>query len=495
MLDPTHLKYENHFGADPVRFMRSVMAFRTSHTDGEGIKFKARLCPNGSSQVKGIDYDQSYSPTARHQLILMCLHIFAVLDFDAFQFDVAAAYLEVGATEDQYMRMSDDLIALGFAKTRFVRLLVNFYGRPNAGRVWFVYFVHILLEFNLEQAKEEPCLFTLSEGEGALRKILIVLLFVDDGLYGGNHPEKLREFEEFLRNKIRKLVFKELTKFVGLSVRRDRDQRKIYVSTPDTVSDLLTKYPVGGATTVVDTPIPTTLEYLGMKGEEPPIWNQVGSLSFIAGRDWPDLLVPVALLAGGGATPHINHVKGVKRALRYVAGHAVGRVLVLGGCEPVKLVGNSDASYEPGHDSRFRYGFNLALGVHSGSYTVISKRSKTVSHSSLQSEMRALCDAAKEISADRDLLTLLGCPQNGPTLLHTDSLCAIDLVNNQFGYHPKCRHFNRDTNYVRECVLAGILELIKIDTKDNPSDLTTKLLCGDLVEKHTGVCLRGFPSP
>jgi len=120
-------------------------------------------------------------------------------------------------------------------------------------------------------------------------------------------------------------------------------------------------------------------------------------------------------------------VKGVKRALRYVAGHAEGRELVLGGCEPVKLVGYSDASYEPGHDSRFRYGFNLALGVHSGSYTVISKRSKTVSHSSLQSEMRALCDAAKEISADRDLLTLLGCPQNGPTLLHTDSLCVPSI--------------------------------------------------------------------
>ena len=491
MLDPEHPKYSMWFGADPTTWMNAVLAFRVTHETEILLKYKARLCPDGSKLLQGIDFDQSFSPTARRPLIFMMLHVIATMDYEAKQFDVTAAYLEVPAEGNQFMRMSDDMMRVGFSTTRFVRLLVNFYGRPDAGRNWYVYFMHIMLEFGLDQSAEEPCLFTLVRGEGEGEQRLFVLLFVDDGLYASNNADLLREFEAFLESKIRKITYKPLTKFVGMSIRRDRVERKVFVSIPDFTADLLHKFPLIGTVTSADTPIPTTLQYRDLHGTEKPVWEQAGSAMFAADTVYPDLRLPAALLATGGANPHVNHVKAAQRVMHYISAHQE-RELELGGVEPIELIAASDASYEPAGDSRYQYGYALSLNRHSGFYSIASKRSKTVSHSSLQSEMRALCDVCKEVSADRDLLAALGFPQQKPTLVLTDSLCAIDLVNNRYGFHPKCRHFNRDTNYVRECVNAGIVELGKIHTDDNPTDLLTKLMSGDGVSRHVQVLLKGF---
>lgn len=214
-----------------------------------------------------------------------------------------------------------------------------------------------------------------------------------------------------------------------------------------------------------DVPLQMDLPLRGMKGEEKPIWGVTGKLLFL----WPDLKVAVSLVISGGATPHVNHTKGAMKTLRYVESHREGRKLVLGGDEAVRLIACSDASYDPGCvDSTY-----LSLGKHSGAYNVISRRSKTVSHSSLQSEIRALCEACKEIMADRSVLEEIGFAQPSPMALYTDSQSSIDLVYGYFRYYPKCRVFNWDTCYVRECVLGGHVELLKILGADNPADITT----------------------
>jgi replicative superfamily II helicase len=75
--------------------------------------------------------------------------------------------------------------------------------------------------------------------------------------------------------------------------------------------------------------------------------------------------------------------------------------------------------------------------------------------------------------------------------LYTDSQAGIDLKTNVFQVHPKSRHFNRDINYVRQCVQMGQVELVFVPTENNPADLLTKLLGPVKHAKFTKMLLAG----
>ena len=75
--------------------------------------------------------------------------------------------------------------------------------------------------------------------------------------------------------------------------------------------------------------------------------------------------------------------------------------------------------------------------------------------------------------------------------MFTDSQSALDLITNVFGTSPRCRHFNRDVNYVRQCVVTGAARTTKVATKMNPSDMLTKLVDGDKVDLFGDMLLRG----
>lgn len=492
MLDSIKPKYEAYNGR-PKRFMRAVLAFRVKVLDDSSLQFKTRICPDGSTQQQGVDFEEKYSPTVSRELILLALHIIATKNWPAKQFDVGSAYLEVPAQHEQYMRLTPDMVRLGFAPTEFVKLLANFYGNPDAGRHWYKHFTALLLEFGMKQSVEAACLFTISTGVGENMLILVVLLVVDDGLYAGNWTAKSDELEQFLRERLEKIKINALTKFVGMQICREPAKREVYVSSTDYDRQVVEKYTTQPSVshTAVDTPLYTSVEYRGVEGTEKPIRGVVGSVNFSAGIAWPDLRVPVSLLSSAGDKPHANHTKGAKRVLQYMRDHLEGRKLVLGGEEPVRLMAYTDASYSPEGDSLYQYGFALMLSTTAGAFSVVSKRSKTVSHSSLQSEVKALDEACKEIESMRRVLGEFGCAQDGPTPVYTDSQSAIDLVKNYFGYHPKCRHFNRDINYLRQCVDLGLVELYKVHTDDNAADLLTKLCSGDKTTKFTTALLSG----
>jgi hypothetical protein len=234
------------------------------------------------------------------------------------------------------------------------------------------------------------------------------------------------------------------------------------------------------------------VEYRGLEpGTEKPIWDVVGKLRFMADSSWPELKVATSLLASAGATPQKVHRRGAMKMLQYVKKHAEDHVLVLGGLLPVSLFGMCDASYTPEGDSKYTYGFAEFLSPEAGAVTVSCKRSTTVSHSSAQSEVKAMSEACKSITADREMLALLGETQINPSQLYTDSMAGVDLISNLWAMHLKCRHFNRDINHVRECVQLGIVALVFVPTDDNPADILTKVLGEAKHVKFTEMLLRG----
>ena len=70
---------------------------------GEVEKYKARVVAKGYSQVEGIDYDQTFSPTFRFESIKQMMALGASRGMSMHQTDVTTAFLYAPLEEEVYM--------------------------------------------------------------------------------------------------------------------------------------------------------------------------------------------------------------------------------------------------------------------------------------------------------------------------------------------------------------------------------------------------------
>jgi hypothetical protein len=72
--------------------------------DGEVVRNKARLVPQGYSQVEGIDFGETFAPIARLEAIRILLAFAASKGFKLYQIDVKNAFLIGVIQEEVYVR-------------------------------------------------------------------------------------------------------------------------------------------------------------------------------------------------------------------------------------------------------------------------------------------------------------------------------------------------------------------------------------------------------
>ena len=120
------------------KILRSVWSYRRKRRpDGTLLKHKARLCADGSRQVQGEDYDESYAPVVAWSTVRMTLIIAALLDLEMRQVDFIQAFPQAETSEDIYMYMpagwgyKDE-----YRKTDYIiRLKKNLYGTATDARI------------------------------------------------------------------------------------------------------------------------------------------------------------------------------------------------------------------------------------------------------------------------------------------------------------------------------------------------------------------------
>jgi hypothetical protein len=203
----------------PKRFMQAVIAYRSSFLPDGTIKYKARLCPDGSRQEEGIDYDASYSPTVRKAAIFMVLHIAGTNEWVVWHVDIGTAYKSAPTPRGQplYMRLSPAQREFGFSQSEFVRLLVNYWGTKEAGRAFHVYLALVLSEVGMERSGDDPCMFTKIDSVTSRR--LVVLMFVDDIMLTGDWNSERERVVQHLRCVFSEVKLEPIAKFVGMQIR------------------------------------------------------------------------------------------------------------------------------------------------------------------------------------------------------------------------------------------------------------------------------------
>ena len=132
-------------------------------TDKDGIiaKTKARLVAKGFSQVRDVDYFQTFAPTPSSASIKILAAVANEQGLKVFHLDVSQAFfyfVRAKLDADIYMKLPD---GCGDMSGKIVRLNRSLYDLKKSGRRWAGPLVETVVEFGMEQSRTDPCVFRM----------------------------------------------------------------------------------------------------------------------------------------------------------------------------------------------------------------------------------------------------------------------------------------------------------------------------------------------
>jgi hypothetical protein len=214
-----------------------------------------------------------------------------------------------------------------------------------------------------------------------------------------------------------------------------------------------------------------------------------GSLRFICDRTRPDILVATGELSTG-AIPSNLHYKVAEQTELYLK-NTIYKCLKLGGAIKLRHFAFCDATYITTGKAKSRLGHCQFLNADSGAIKCVSQNDKTVSHSSMESEIKSLDLVINAVILTRNILIFLCYALTEPTIIFIDNMSAIELCKTLKQNH-KARNINMRIQFIRECINNRLIELVFVPSEENVADVLTKPLSKETFNKHTDKLFNGF---
>ncbi len=105
-------------------------------------KYKEHLNIDGSQMIRGIDYDETYTPVALWKTIQMTLTLATMNNWHTRQLDYVLAFPQAPVERDLYMEIPKGFtIEEGRSDNYALKIHRNIYRQKQAGRVWNQYLV------------------------------------------------------------------------------------------------------------------------------------------------------------------------------------------------------------------------------------------------------------------------------------------------------------------------------------------------------------------
>ncbi|UYV73051.1 hypothetical protein LAZ67_10001674, partial [Cordylochernes scorpioides] len=369
-----------------------------TESDGTIKWFKARLVAKGYSQIKNVDYFDTFSPVVRYDSLRILLSHTASERMFLKQFDVKTAFLNGELEELVYLEQPE-----GYKR-------------------------------------DDNSCYRLHK-----------TLYVDDGIILSKDKEAIAIIMDELEHAF-DITSGSVNFFVGLQIEQSEDRASIFIHQSSYIDKILSKFNMADCIpasvpmdpsvilTKQDCPTPEQKE----KMPKFPFREAVGSLMFASCVSRPDITYAVSRVSKFLEYPGPAHCTTVKNIFRYLKGTPHMGILFTG---QDQLVGYSDSDFARDVDSR-KSTTGYAFMMNGGTVSWASQRQPIIALSTTESEYIAACSAAKELIWIRRLLQGIGCDITKETELYIDNQAAIKLVENPV-FHKRTKHIDVRYHFIR----------------------------------------------
>jgi hypothetical protein len=271
---------------------------------------KARLVAKGYSQVKGLDFGETYAPVARLESIRILLAYATYHGFTLYQMDVKSAFLNGPIKEEVYVEQPP-----GFEDSEYpnhmYKLSKALYGLKQAPRAWYECLRDFLIANGFKVGKADPTLFTKT----IANYLFVCQIYVDDIIFGSTNKSTCEEFSRIMVQKFEMSMMVELKYFLGFQVKQL--QEGTFISQTKYIQDIITKFGMKDAKSI-KTPMGTNghldLDTRGKSVDQKVYRSMIGSLLYLCASR-PDIMLSVCMCARFQADPKEVHLRAVKRIL------------------------------------------------------------------------------------------------------------------------------------------------------------------------------------
>jgi hypothetical protein len=249
---------------------------------------KARLVAKGYSQVKGLDFDETYAPVARLESIRILLAYATYHGFKLYQMDVKSAVLNGPIKEEVYVEQPPDFEDSEYP-SHVYRLSKVLYGLKQVPRAWYECLRDFLITNGFKVRKADPTLFTKIID----KDLFICQIYVDDIIFGSTNKSSCEEFSRIMIQKFKMSMMGELKYFLGFQIKQL--QEGTFICQTKYIQDILKKFGMKN-TKPIKTPMGTNrhldLDTGGKSVDQKVYRSMIGSLLYLCASR-PDIMLSV----------------------------------------------------------------------------------------------------------------------------------------------------------------------------------------------------------
>jgi hypothetical protein len=460
--------------------------FRRKRKNGKVVRWRSRLVCRGFAQQEGKDFDPAelYAPTMRSKSLNVLLHIAARDGMKIKQYDISKAFVHASLEEEVYMEQPALFVVKG--KEDYVYRLRNaLYGLKQSPRAFGKHLAACMKRSGFEPVDSDECMWVANRGKP---NAVYALYHVDDILMASmDEGERDRKFME-LRDKQGLSMRDEGIADVFLSIRFVYgDDGSISLSQEHYIEDIAARFGAVSEKRVECPGLPNSTKL--SKGDCPvndqealaasavPFPSLIGCLIY-AVKTRPDVAFAVSDLAQFMSNWGVKHYEQAMRVLRYLY-YTKDQVLRFrkGSGENV-LRCYADANYgdsRDGSDNKWKSQGGYLIYIDENLMFWSSKRHRCVTLSSMEAEYVEATKAGQEVLWFRRLLSDLGMPQQGPTVIYEDNSAAISFSKNHT-CHDRSKHIDIRHHWLKQMVEDKLVRLVPIATECQIADVLTKYL-------------------
>lgn len=324
-------------------------------------------------------------------------------------------------------------------------------------------------DYGFEQNVSDYSLFTFETHDRRLH----VLVYVDDLIISENSVGIINEFKDYLSSCFRMKDLGVLSYFFGIEVARS--PTAIYLCQRKYALDIISETGLLGVKSV-SFPLEQNHKLALADGDtisNPSRYRRLIGRLINLGVTRPELSYVIHILSQFMNNLKAVHWEAALRVVRYLK-DIPGQGILLRANTDLTLSAWCVSDWAACPLTRWSLtGWFIQLGGSPLSWK--TQKHDAVSRSSAEAEYRAMVDTVSEIIWLRELLPAFSIDCSAPTILHSDSLSAIQLAANPV-FHARTKHVGSDCHFIRDEIIRGTIATKHVSTKTQLADIMTKAL-------------------